>query len=317
MENPITIINKNELSLSEKEYSQKIAWAALSDNTRGVYESALASYVRSGFSLPATKMDVLHYLTTATKWQRKTQNGEVNFIATDKPLSISSLNTQLAALVFYNKLSGGENLKSDNDIANTLKVIKRKRGKMPKQAKPILLADLKRVINDKSMSLRNKALLSLGFVTASRRSELSALNINDLVFKEEGLEVIIQRSKTDQEGQGLIKYISEGNKKFCPIRIMKAYLVERQALSNAEDEQALFLSHSGKRLSGKDIGRIVTKYFGTTGHGLRSGFVSQAALAGIQVTRIAQQTGHKSLDMVNKYYQNVRGIIDSPTNDLY
>jgi site-specific recombinase XerD len=50
--------------------------------------------------------------------------------------------------------------------------------------------------------LRDRALLLLGFATACRRSELVALNVEDLEAVEVGLRVTIRRSKTDQEGQG-------------------------------------------------------------------------------------------------------------------
>ena len=43
---------------------------------------------------------------------------------------------------------------------------------------------------------RDRALLSLGFAGAFRRSELCALEVAD------GLRVLIRRSKGDQEGQG-------------------------------------------------------------------------------------------------------------------
>jgi integrase len=51
-------------------------------------------------------------------------------------------------------------------------------------------------------SLRDRALLLLGFAGALRRSELVALDVADLEETAEGLLVHIRRSKTDQEGAG-------------------------------------------------------------------------------------------------------------------
>ena len=47
-------------------------------------------------------------------------------------------------------------------------------------------------------SLRDRALLLLGFSIAARRSELVALDVADIVKNEHGLMVRIRRSKTDQ-----------------------------------------------------------------------------------------------------------------------
>lgn len=42
----------------------------------------------------------------------------------------------------------------------------------------------------------------LGFAGAFRKSEVVALNVEDLAFCDEGVRITIRRSKTDQEGQG-------------------------------------------------------------------------------------------------------------------
>jgi len=47
-----------------------------------------------------------------------------------------------------------------------------------------------------------RALLALGFAGAFRRSELCALQVDDLVAVPDGLRVLIRRSKTDQTGRG-------------------------------------------------------------------------------------------------------------------
>jgi len=47
-----------------------------------------------------------------------------------------------------------------------------------------------------------RALLLIGFAGAFRRSELVALDVEDVEEVPEGLRVTIRRSKTDQEGRG-------------------------------------------------------------------------------------------------------------------
>ena len=50
--------------------------------------------------------------------------------------------------------------------------------------------------------VRERALICLGFASGCRRSELVALDVGDLSFGDDGLEVTIRRSKTEQEGFG-------------------------------------------------------------------------------------------------------------------
>jgi hypothetical protein len=47
--------------------------------------------------------------------------------------------------------------------------------------------------------LRDRAALLIGFAGAFRRSEVVALNVEDLEDSELGFKVIIRHSKTDQE----------------------------------------------------------------------------------------------------------------------
>jgi len=69
------------------------------------------------------------------------------------------------------------------------------------------------------------ALLLLGFAGAFRRSELVALDVSDVQFAAEGLIVTLRRSKTDQEGEGMIKGVSFGSvPATCPVRALRTWL---------------------------------------------------------------------------------------------
>lgn len=76
---------------------------------------------------------------------------------------------------------------------------------------------------------RDTALILLGFAGAFRRSELAALTTGDIrCHLHDGLHVRVGKSKTDQEGQGLIKAIPYGRTHHtCPVC---AYLRWRQVL---------------------------------------------------------------------------------------
>jgi site-specific recombinase XerD len=56
---------------------------------------------------------------------------------------------------------------------------------------------------------RERALLSVGYDTMARRSELVALDVEDFSFFSDGSgRVLIRRSKTDQVGVGSVAYLS-------------------------------------------------------------------------------------------------------------
>jgi hypothetical protein len=55
-----------------------------------------------------------------------------------------------------------------------------------------------------------RALLSIGFAGAFRRSELVALQVTDLEEVADGYRVTIRRSKTDQTGEGAEIVIPRG-----------------------------------------------------------------------------------------------------------
>src|SRR6266852_6651799 len=60
-------------------------------------------------------------------------------------------------------------------------------------------------------ALRNRAIILLGFAGAFRRSELVALNVEDLEETAGGMLVTLRRSKTDQEGLGRRVAIPRGD----------------------------------------------------------------------------------------------------------
>jgi hypothetical protein len=54
-------------------------------------------------------------------------------------------------------------------------------------------------LGDRLADVRDRALLLLGFAGALRRSELVALNVDDISEDDDGLVLLIHKSKTDQE----------------------------------------------------------------------------------------------------------------------
>src|SRR5271166_3455737 len=56
-------------------------------------------------------------------------------------------------------------------------------------------------LGSKPIDLRDRALLLIGFAGALRRSELVALDVADITEDDQGLRLVLARSKTVQEGE--------------------------------------------------------------------------------------------------------------------
>jgi site-specific recombinase XerC len=83
-------------------------------------------------------------------------------------------------------------------------------------AEPVFRQSPARKVPATSDKVRDRALLLLGFAGAIRRSELIALNLEDLEFCEHSLLVMLRKSKTDQEGEGATVAIARGSSA-CPV----------------------------------------------------------------------------------------------------
>ena len=94
-------------------------------------------------------------------------------------------------------------------------------GKAPATAD--VLMQMVALCPDSMIGGRDRALLALGFAGAFRRSELCALEVDDLVEVPDGLRVLIRRSKTDQTGEGQEVAIPRGYK-LRPVEAVQTWL---------------------------------------------------------------------------------------------
>jgi integrase len=177
----------------------------------------------------------------------------------------------------------------------------------------ILTADLRKMVRTLPATLagvRDAAILLIGFAGAFRRSELAALDLEDLELSPEGLILTIRKSKTDQVGAGRKLGIPRGRKTTCPVAALQRWLAARGIAAGAVFI-ALDRGHAGERLGGQAVAEIVkraalrvgldpARY---AGHSLRSGFATSAARGGADLPAIMLQTGHKSADVARRYIQ--------------
>jgi site-specific recombinase XerD len=228
----------------------------------------------------------------------------------------STLGRRLAAIRYAHRAAGYESPTADEWVRAVLAGIRRTVGASPvrKKATTSDVVIAMAAPGASLRALRDRALLLLGFAGAFRRSELVALNVEDIEPVPEGLLVTICRSKTDQESLGRKVAIPRGDAA-CPVAALVAW---RAAASI--DAGPLFRRVWNRRnqrvgagrLTARMVARIVKDAAERVGldpatfgaHSLRAGFITSAAKRGANLFKICDTSGHKSLEMLRTYVRD-------------
>tara|TARA_B110000263_G_C15108495_1_gene418639 strand:- start:170 stop:778 length:609 start_codon:yes stop_codon:yes gene_type:complete len=198
--------------------------------------------------------------------------------------------------------------------------IKRKNGSHQKAKKPILINDLKTIIDvidkekNEKKKFKNRALILVGFAGGFRRSELVEIKIGDIDFVPEGVKIFIKRSKTDQSGEGMTKGIPYfSNSKYCPVVSLKNWLAKLEIkggkVFDMSDKNVALTIKKYTAIAGLDS----NKY---SGHSLRSGFATSAAELGAEERSIMAMTGHKTTQMVRRYIHEANLFKNNALNKI-
>ena len=232
----------------------------------------------------------------------------------------STLKRRIASISVIHKLKGHYLDTKHPIIMENLHGIKRALGSRQKAKKPLLINSLKKIIKaidqEKKERDRDRALILIGFAGGFRRSELVSILKEDVELVDEGVKILIKKSKTDQSGEGSIKAIPYfQNQEFCPVIALKKYMSLKKFNSNSEK---IF------KLSDKSVALIIKKYAQIAGldptkyagHSLRSGFATTAAEFGAEERNIMTMTGHKTTQMVRRYIQEVNLFKNNALNKI-
>lgn len=277
---------------------------ALSDNSRKAYKQDMAHFRSMGGVIPCAPEDVANYISgMAGKF------------------AISTIKRRLVSVSKAHSLLGYESPVKSEIVRLAMQGISRLHGEAQKQAAPLLKEDLLLIssqIPDSLKSLRDKALLLIGFCAALRRSELVALNWEDIAFTSQGLVISIRKSKTDQGAEGRKVGIPYGRGRVCPVLTLINFQVRlstQKGISMSALEGAVFPALkkgekiAGNRLSPHAVSEIIKGYAAAigldgqlySGHSLRAGLATSAAQHGVSSWKIRAQTGHKSDGMLARY----------------
>ena len=301
MEAHLSIINNqsNSLSVEIKEKVNEYGRLGLEGavNTQRAYKSDLKDFnewceINGQIPFPVSPETLAAYvshLADSCKW--------------------ATINRRLAAISKLHQLNNLETPTQNRIFRIVMEGIKRSKGIRQKQAPAFKLNLLKKLLRDFDIetkaNLRNKALLLLGFTGAFRRSELVALNVEDLNFTEEGLIVSMQKSKTNQYGdyeEKAIFYSPESV--LCPIRTLQAWVKTLEKTSDALFVRVRKGDRITKdRLTDKTVNDLVKTYFGEefSAHSLRASFITIAKINGADDSEIMRQSKHKTSAMIQRY----------------
>lgn len=88
------------------------------------------------------------------------------------------------------------------------------------------IKDVLRQIPETLAGTMDRAVLLIGWACAMRRSEIAALNVDDIEFTDDAMRVTIRRSKTDQTGNGVTLAAPRTGGEACPVAAVKRWIAD-------------------------------------------------------------------------------------------
>jgi len=294
-----------------------IALAEAADRAADLAESARAEATRRAYrsdwklfeswcaahglmALPATPTTVGLYLA-----------------AHETVLSIATLTRRLSSVATAHRMAGHPMDTRHPAIRDVMRGLRRAKGSAQRHAEALTTPLVRRAVEtctDRLNDLRDRALLLMGFGAALRRSELVALDLDDVVVQPEGLRVTIRKSKTDQEGEGQTVAIGRTGTATCPVAAYETWVSAAGIVAGRAFRSVDRHGRIGDALSTRAVAKIVqrradlagldAKSF--SGHSLRAGFATSAAAAGVEERIIMKTTRHRSTSVLRRYIHDGR-----------
>lgn len=320
-------INHNKSLTSEKISERTMAniKRSISPNTQKSYQSDLRHFKQwldendRSFSIPVLPGVIADYISDLD-----VQN-----------FSMATIERRISAISWMHRVNDvHEAHTSHKMILLTLQGIRRKRAEEGRKTnsegkQPLILDELRAVIDciDKStlIGLRDKAMILVGFSGALRRSELVALQVEDITITGPGADIIIRKSKTDQSGKSQSVSILRGSTDLCPV---KALITWYEASAIYSGPIFLRFTPNGtlytKSISCRTYADTIKKYcklagFNSarySGHSSRSGMLTSAAENGSDLIPLAQHARHKTTNQTMHYIRKANRYKNNPTEGL-
>ena len=217
-------------------------------------------------------------------------------------------------------------------IRETLRGIARTHGSRGRRSAALTTPELRKfslVCEPGLAGDRDRALLLIGFAGALRRSELVGLDVERLNWSNEGVRLLLEKSKTDKDGEGAEVMIVFGrHEDTCPALALRCWLASASIKSGPVFRKVNKAGRvEARRLSEDAVRQILLRRAAQAGvkgslaepvspHGLRAGFVTTAYGNGVPDEEIMGHTRHRSLTTMRSYVRRAKLSSLSPTGKL-
>ena len=239
--------------------------------------------------------------------------------------AVSTLVRRIAAIGHHHKVAGQPPPTARDGagrLSEVLAGIKATHGRPPKRkraARARLLVEMLASCEGETLRpLRDRAILALGMAAALRRSEIVALEVADLQFRDEGVDVFIAHSKTDQQREGATIPVIAGSR-LKPVAHLRAWL---DASGHTGGPLFRRLTRHDELtdmpMSDRAVARIVQNAATAVGldrrdyggHSLRAGFLTDAAHARATIPKMQDVSRHKTVSILLDYVRSAEKYDD-------
>lgn len=235
-------------------------------------------------------------------------------------ISIATMKARLAALAYFQAEVGAPPVTRSADVLGLVRALVRKYNTPQDAKRPVVVEHLRQMVAGLPNTLaghRDRALLLLGVMGALRRSEISGLHVEHIravSTPEDGLELTIWKSKTDQTAQGYLIGLVASHNDLCPADALVRWLdeagIESGPIFWPVNQHGQIVRKAP--LTGHGIALIVKRHAETagldpeefSGHSLRAGFATSAAERGSTLIEIAAHTRHRNLETLRRYVRH-------------
>ncbi|MFZ2316108.1 MAG: tyrosine-type recombinase/integrase [Gammaproteobacteria bacterium] len=306
MDKELTVLNEGIILRNEKQsitvpFSNPYITAATSENTRRAYRADIQHFEKWGGELPASTETILIYLQ-----------------AFAKELNPRTLARRLTALKNWHIYQGLPDPTQHPSVSKTLAGIMRTHGKPKDKAPPLLPEHLIKIVaylntENRLRASRDSALLQLAFFGAFRRSEIVAICYEHVDWKDQGIDILIPHSKTDQTHEGRYCAIPYGNEQLCPVRALKQWIEQSKITSGPLFRRIHLEGHlNGAPLAPLSVSNILVKRArdaeipqaeNFSSHSLRRGLATSASRDGAALSAIMRQGRWKNVNTVMEYIE--------------
>jgi len=231
-------------------------------------------------------------------------------------LSLPTLRRRLAAIASRHATAGLETPTEHSLVRRLLRRYSRARGTAVRKKEPLLIEQLPAILMampDDQLATRDRALLLLGYAGAFRRSELVALDVEQLRFSKAGCYVWIASAKNDPRKKGRELFVprlpaTSIKSELCAVAALERWLAIVGPTGPVFRTFDLSRRHTTTRLDSGDVPRVLRRRSlaagvsgDFAGHSLRRGFITDAAKKKVPIENIKRVTGQRSSNVVLNY----------------